>query len=181
MTVMVIDERIEDFFTAVRKTDIELIKATLEKEPDAVSWRRRGRTPLHSTVRYGEHQSRDSIVPVIDLLLEHGADVNALTEKSHRSVLDVHCATWATPPEVLSFLIEHGANVNQVNMWGDTPLHTLARGGLPLEDEHIENFFRLLKGGVDVNIRNNAGETALDLATEQGTTPFVRLLLDAGA
>lgn len=50
------------------------------------------------------------------------------------------------------------AQLNQIDVNGNTPLHRAAEGGFV---NHAEDY---LRHGADVNIRNNRGETPLDVA-----------------
>ena len=57
--------------------------------------------------------------------------------------------------------------------------------GIPLyqaiKDDDIERVKLLLSQGVDINIRDNYGETPLFKAAQNGKTKIVKLLLDKGA
>jgi ankyrin repeat protein len=60
---------------------------------------------------------------------------------------------------------------------GFTPLHTAIYFG-NVSTDTIEE---LLKRGADVNITNQDGQTALQMATEKGLTDVVELLIQYGA
>lgn len=53
------------------------------------------------------------------------------------------------------------AQLNRIDENGNTPLHRAAEGGFV---KHAEEY---LRHGADVNIRNNRGETPLDIASRR--------------
>lgn len=137
-----------------------------------------GRTPLIWAVMNGSR-----MVPVCDLLISHGADVNALSNRYIResalitaaaSILDQHHI-------LLRKLIAAGADVNATTEGGDTALHRAAVRSSSLACR------LLLHAGVDISLRSGTkvglsgavtyyrmapadrptrGSTALDLARE---------------
>ena len=89
---------------------------------------------------------------VAQLLLDAGADVNALDQGSWTPLM------WAWKPkqlEKVKWLIKHGANVNH-NLSSNTPL-TLAIDG----DYYWERVEALLNAGADVNLRDRKGHGPL--------------------
>lgn len=58
---------------------------------------------------------------------------------------------------ILDFIIQNSRAINKQNARGETPLHYCAKYSLP------ECMKLLLRSGADVNIRNNNGETPLDV------------------
>ena len=57
--------------------------------------------------------------PIVQLLLEHGADVNA--EDNNYST-PLHLAT-SLEPEIVQLLLQHGADTNALDQSHRTPLH----------------------------------------------------------
>jgi len=74
-------------------------------------------------------------------------------------------------------LIEYGANINEVDSDGNTALLQIAHEEIEGDRTHLA----LIARGIDVNIRNNAGETALSIARKHGHEYLIRELLAAGA
>ncbi len=78
------------------------------------------------------------------------------------------CETVDNPPICLAVLrdeimkvfelINKGENINQVNNWGETPLHIAAQNNY----EHMAAL--LLKAKAQTDIRDKAGKTAWDIA-----------------
>jgi ankyrin repeat protein len=67
-------------------------------------------------------------------------------------------------------LIEAGAEVNVIQTYNMTPLHAAAQNG------NIELLILLLEGGALVDIKNDTGKTASDLAFEKGHHEIAQIL-----
>jgi len=134
-----------------------------------------GKTPLIYAV------SVDGINPeVISLLLKNGADPNAV-DKSIRefaissgkaSPLLLACE-FGQPEEILSALLKAGSDINYQDDNGWSTLH------YSYNSEVMSKFF--IENGVDQNIKDKKGETALHLACEWHVLPNIKLFLQHGA
>ena len=83
---------------------------------------------------------------IVELLITHGADVNARDEYGDTPLHDA--AYYGAPVDFVELLIAHGADVNARNESGDgTPLHSAIPGGSLIVAE------LLLAHGADVNAR----------------------------
>ncbi|XP_071115900.1 histone-lysine N-methyltransferase EHMT1-like [Haliotis cracherodii] len=179
--------------------NLEEVKRLLSLNVDA-SCRWLSLTPL---IRAARHGHRD----VVELLVSKGADVSQVDyvgdNALHRAcfggdmetvkfvlslnVVDINCRgrrSW-TPVmqaarwkhrEVVELLVGKGADVSLVNGRGNNILHLACAGG------HLETVeFVLSLNVVDINARNNDGETAADVARRKGHTRLVDLLVSRGA
>jgi len=173
--------------------DLAKVAALLQDGADANAPGKFGGTALSFSVS-GRHQD------VAELLLDHGANVNATNSAGWSALFyaddermaelliargaDVNAKdlSGVTPlwdvarPELLGVvkvLLAHGADVNARSRYGDTPLH--ARG---LSKDMAEI---LLAHGADLNARNNHGETPLQTAMAQHNEETVKFLLAHGA
>lgn len=156
------------------------------------------RTPLHFACAQAG-------LPLVELLLKHGADVNATDFADHTPL---HGAAFAGVPDIINALLAMKADPNQRNRQRVTPLfHAAVRGSLPAIEAllrggadlkavdnlgetalhraatggHVEVIKRLLDGGAEVNVRDRQGHSALHQAAQQGHTEAVKLLLSRKA
>lgn len=113
-----------------------------------------------------------SDMPMIRLLLEHGADVKK-AERTEGSLL-----VRKSSVEVAGLLVEHGADVNgpvsKPDAWGSTPITPLMSAAF---DGDLEMVRFLLAHGADATMKGTEGKTALDLAREE----LARKSTDTGA
>lgn len=93
---------------------------------------------------------------VVDTLLAHGANINAIVTNNGDSLL--HCAAYNGYLNVVTTLLARGAMVNTTNNTGDSPLHLAAQQG------HWRIITKLLAHGADSARPNGAGQTAAVLA-----------------
>jgi ankyrin repeat protein len=155
------------------------------------------KTPLY-------HASGRGSLKVAQLLIKHGADVNAqhsfgwrplhfASNNGHLEILRLLVGSGAevnsrdnddwTPLllasveghlEVVRFLLENGADPN-VRCWDGTPLLWA------LERDHLEVAQLLLTYGADINTPDMHGETLLHWASKSGHQTVARQLLESGA
>jgi pectate lyase len=119
------------------------------------------RTALHYAVICGRTE-------VVNLLLKHGAYINA---RDTSGCTPLHYAFKNKHYELAEFLIEHDVDVNlSVNERGDTALHSAVRSS------NLRIIELIMTKGADVAVRNDDGQTALDIAMDRGRTKIVKLL-----
>ncbi|KAJ7112578.1 hypothetical protein C8R44DRAFT_882341 [Mycena epipterygia] len=109
---------------------------------------------------------------IIRLLLEKGADINAVDAK-HGSALQAASAEGHT--ETARLLLKEGADVNAAGGHYGTALQAASYGGSP------EIVRILLKEGADVNAEGGTYGTALQAASYIGSLEVVQILLKEGA
>ncbi|KAJ7481648.1 ankyrin repeat-containing domain protein [Mycena latifolia] len=102
---------------------------------------------------------------VVQLLLEHGADVNA--QGGHWGT-GLQAASYNGSAKMVRLLLENGADIN-------------AQGGHENTAGHQNMVHLLLKHGADVNAQGGYSGTALQAAACKGSVEVVRLLLENGA
>lgn len=108
-------------------------------------------TALHYAVRGGK-------LPLVDFLLERGADPNVTCDRGETPLLHLaRTRSQADPIPILERLVARGADVNARDESGTTLLMHLARRG----DERTA--FWLLDHGADPALRNRRGQSALDV------------------
>ena len=121
-----------------------------------------GQTPLHLAARHG-HKT------VVELLLDHHANINAKTVDYNRTPLQF--AAEKHYKTVVETLLSHGADVNLQNGLGETPL-VLGAGSRAIVE-------LLLAKNADVNLRTKQGYSPLHTAVRE--VGIVKMLLAHGA
>lgn len=173
----------------------DVVKLLLSKnaQVNARGWEQD--TPLHDASEKGH-------ATVVKLLVDHGADVNAKNtgdetplylacQWKHFDVAEVLLFSGANPRQLTKFggfcalgsavahnnfkvtelLLQHGADVNNADkIFSITPLHVAAREG------HRQIVELLLKHSADASLKDNKGNTALQLAEQNGHNDIVELL-----
>lgn len=137
--------------------------ANIQNGPD-------GKTLLHEAI------SEDKI-DIIQLLLSHGADVNAVSKHGATSL---HFAASQGTTKIAELLLANNADLNARDSWGNTPLHNAIRSGLRTQGIGIIQV--LVKRGANINTKNDRdGKTPFHVAVSKGDVEVVRLLLSHGA
>ena len=96
-----------------------------------------------------------------ELFLKHGADVNLIdNEKSGQRLL--HSRIHWNLPSVVIWLLENGADPNLRDAKGNTAWHEAASRGVG-----AKILDALLKHGADARLKNDAGQTAADVARQK--------------
>ncbi len=195
--------------TATKNRYYELGKLLLEHGADPSIANKGGWSPLYlatdnRNIEGGDYPTRKpdmDHLEYIELLLEHGADVNArMASSTETRTIFTH--QWlreegATPflraaqsgdLELMELLLEHGAEPDVATTNNTTPL-MVASGigwveGVTYEwspEQTRETVEFLLEHGADVNAQDNDGRTALMGAAHKGRPDIVELLYEAGA
>ena len=109
---------------------------------------------------------------IAELLLQHGADVDARREDGHTPL---QIAAGSGSITAVELLLQHGADVNARTESGRTPLYIALRYGRPAIVE------LLLQYGADVHAGAESSGTPLHAAAVHGSLAVVELLLQDGA
>ncbi|CAB0034262.1 unnamed protein product [Trichogramma brassicae] len=129
-------------------------------------------THFHAACEYG-------LYDVIEKFLEFGQDPNCVWRETGDTPL-----LWAlmrNQKEVAELLLKHGADPNLANGDGLTPLHFICEYG---EDDYVEIFFKINEGfdrQVQLEVRDNSGNTPLLSALKYGKKKLAESLLRRGA
>ncbi len=159
-----------------------------------------GETPLvmaGSKIALSDDAASARRIEILNLLLDHGARVNA--ERGRTSPLHAN----AHNQKAAELLIAHGADVRATDSGGDTPLHSAAdcswdnsgtvdlllQNGAVLDARNQKNETPLLKAaynartakplidhGARTDITNSSGETPLHIAAHYANNPGVEAL-----
>jgi ankyrin repeat protein len=108
-------------------------------------------------------------LPIVRLLIEHGADVNS-RDDAGSSLL--HVAAQIGDPEAVRLLIDYAADLAAFDSAGSTPLHLASREGNNLV------VALLINRGAKVDARDNNNSTPLHHASAKGNDMAVKLLIE---
>ena len=122
-----------------------------------------GETSLHRAV----YARGDAASQMVDLLIRHGANVNARCRSRRTPLVD---AVYMRRTDLVQQLLRAGAEVNVADCHGFTALHCAAA------IDEAGAVATLLLAGADPRARDDAGATPLDVARERGATSVVALL-----
>lgn len=132
-----------------------------------------GFTALHRACDVGNSVSEDVVLPVVQLLIEHDADVNAQSINPNG-------------PPLLLALISHFFRVCRLFHDAGADPNATADDGSPLVTilTHLRDQagleFLLTHGGADVNAFNSDGSNSLLMASERGPVELVKLFVEHG-
>lgn len=107
---------------------------------------------------------------VIRCLVNHGADINAVSDTGSTPV---RSACFMTHLDIVQYLVENGADILKANYNGGTCLIN------SVQSVQLCKF--LLKHGADVNARDIQNKTALHYAIQEHRLETTKLLLENGA
>jgi ankyrin repeat protein len=143
----------------IGRGEVEKLAALLQEQPGAIEARNElGKTPLFYAVRY---ERRDAA----ELLLEHGADINA---QDNTGMTPLHTATLGRR-ETAEWLLARGADATIRDHFGDTPAHLAAIFGSGV-------ITVLAQHGAPLDTPNHAGLTPLQLARKHRQQKMVAYL-----
>jgi ankyrin repeat protein len=180
--------------------DIETVQTLLDKKADVNTKTNNGTTPLMMAAMKGH-------VAIVKLLIDNGAFVNA---KNKFGVTALMYAALENRKDVVLALLDRGARVNLTTKKGKTALMFALKSknretagilkkiealsnSKPLDkgfysnliaavaSGHVPSVKRLINKGVDINERDDDGNTALIWASSLGHTAIVKVLLEKGA
>ncbi|PQE22078.1 ankyrin repeat domain-containing protein [Rutstroemia sp. NJR-2017a BVV2] len=156
-----------DFLEAVHQGNKESLTGLLSQSKMWLSVKdSSGRSALHIAAIAG-HQI------VVELLIGHGADINAL-DRVGKSAL--HHASQAGHDDLVKVLLQWGAEVNAVDSSGKSVLHHASQAG------HDDVVKALLQSGAEVNALDRRYQrSALHLAASAGHKGVAKLLIQNGA
>lgn len=115
-------------------------------------------------------------------LINAGLDLDG---QMHLLPPSLFCAALKHLTEVVEVLRQRGADINQLNFRGQTALlFTLHQGDIGCITSYVQAASMIKKltlAGINVNAKDNGGNTALGMACCRGLTGLVNTLLEAGA
>jgi len=104
---------------------------------------------------------------VMELLIEHGANVNVKNSEDGATVL--HDAASGGHLDTIELLMKHGADLHARDFDGETPLHEAALA----RNQDVVRY--LVEKGADLHARSKRGETPQDFLDEPNDTEPILL------
>jgi ankyrin repeat protein len=158
----------EPIIAAIHQNDVQMVHELLARgvKPDDPT---RHREPAIVAASQNTSVQRNRwTIRMIDLLLAHGADVNAADPDSGQTAI----FNTYDNPQLLAALISRGARTNIRDRSGLTPLHTA---------HDVKTARMFLDRGADPNVADSTGSTPLMNAVRTRNLDLVRLLVSHGA
>jgi ankyrin repeat protein len=163
----VTEQQITDLFKAAQEGNAVHLRELLDVEPTLANAENNdGLTPLGFAAHFGK-------VEAVQVLLEYGADVNALSH-SKVSFIPSNTALHAAiagnkSTAVIEILIKNGADVNAIDSHEHTPIQAAAFEG------NLDITRLLLDNGADLSRKAGFG-SAISIAEEKGHHKFIKIL-----
>jgi ankyrin repeat protein len=125
-----------------------------------------GRTPLHEACNTGNISIH--ILKTIQLLIDHGADVNAHSSDAYSGKTPLYHAARRGNTRIMQLLINNDADINISDYKGNTLLYSIIKDSTNIAPPIIGTYQAtklLIDNNVDINISNDNGDTPLHVAT----------------
>ena len=152
----------------------QILHELLERGADVDAENDSGETVLHIAVLSSLPNDNQYEIEVVRQLLRYRANVNA---KDLLSRTPLHYAAWLSCWEYIDVLLEAGARVNELDKDGGTALHWAV-----LSMDHGEIIARILiLAGINMDVSDNVGRTALDKARYHESFGVVEAIEEAKA
>jgi len=153
------------FVRAAQEDNLETLTSMIAGLDVNLRDKRSGTTALEHAVKNGNRE-------MVQLLLSHGAAVNAKDESGDTVLMMLNDDATS---DLMWDLLNAGADLKLKDKSGTTALMQLA------SSNNVEALKTLLDAGAEVNAKNKQGQTALMLAASEGLVNNVRALVLAGA
>ncbi len=141
----------------------EQVQLMLDQKPEVINeLSTHGFYPLGIAAHFGKED-------IVRILLRNHANPNAYSQNGFQSY-PIHAALLNQHDTIAKMLIEAGAEVNVVQNSRISPLHIAAQQG------NIDLIIILLENGANIQIQNDQGKTASDLAAEKGFHEIAEIL-----
>ncbi|KAJ5701489.1 hypothetical protein N7488_009037 [Penicillium malachiteum] len=156
----------EKSYSEKEPNSMNFFQELINRGANALAQDNEGRTILHHIGRHTEETDREIL---LNIMKANPSLVN-MTDNANETAL--HCALREHSFELVELFLENGANPLQTDKDGQTGLHHIARYEKQWKEELFQRF---LQAGIDIDTRNNKGETPLFELMGAGNTAVRRL------
>ena len=156
-------------FAAVQENDnIDIVLLLLKHNANINAIDVYGGSPLHFAVKCCKEK-------IVEALLKNGCKLDI---KDDLQITPLHRAVNYGCEKTFSQLLFYGADVNSKDFDGDTPLHRAVRC-YSQKYRDAGRIKLLLQEGdkIDFNIRNNDGNTPIEMALDRGLADIAKMIL----
>jgi ankyrin repeat protein/L-ascorbate metabolism protein UlaG (beta-lactamase superfamily) len=154
-------------FEAAESGDLETVSRLLKADPKLVeATNAEGDTALHLAA--GCRRGEPAALPIIRLLLEGGANVEARNASGQTPIL---YSSYAGFRQAVELFLDKGATFRYQDRNGRTPLHYAAREGKAAVVEV------LIGRGAETSVKDNQGRTPLEYAALQNRAAVLEVFL----
>ena len=165
------DESLILFYTAIANNKVRQVHQMLEENARLVNYKNeRHETALHIAT----HRKTDP--SICELLLDYGADVNALNFWGQSPL---HHAAMHGSVVAIKVLLHHGAITPKItDCNGYNALHCLVSNSDLYSNEWVDMFDTLIAAGIDINSQTRFGYHVLHrVAKKKDNTKFIKYIL----
>jgi hypothetical protein len=165
---------------AAQEGRVAILEALIRKDADVDARDDSGHTPVMWTFYEAEADRKAERLECLRLLARSGANLDSRSRSLRETAL--HKAAERGNVEFARELVKLGADVRAHMRDGSTPLHLACKALLPAKGpESTEIVEVLIQAGADVQAKNDAGQTAEDIARKEGRERVAALLQQASA
>ena len=150
----------------------QILHELLERGADVDARDQSGNTALHIAILYKLTYNNEDGIETVRQILKYKPDVNA---KGFASCTPLHLAACSSWGECIDMLLAAGARVNARAADGWTALHWAVYN----EHQGESVAEQLILAGIDINVIDKYGRTALDLARREGLYVIIEVLEEA--
>ncbi|MEZ0260263.1 MAG: ankyrin repeat domain-containing protein [Alphaproteobacteria bacterium] len=166
------DKEADPLRLAIRAADVDMVKLLLDFGVPVNNRDGDDETPLHFAI--AQRKSRGEELPVLRLLLERGADVDAKAA-NYWDETPLFTAVRGSYTEAVRLLLDQGADATRINHLGESLLHLNAA---TWDDKTAR---MLVEAGAPLTAKDRTGRSALHIAAHYNKLDVVKVLLAAGA
>jgi CHAT domain-containing protein/Tfp pilus assembly protein PilF len=159
------DELDKELFDAVFASDLDQVRAAVNKGANVDTKDENGWTALHWVVNFNQKE-------LAEFLIKKGAKIDS---KDNDNWTPLNYAVYKGHKNISKILIEKGASTNIKDRYGKTPLHQA------ILNEDMEMVRLLIKNGADVNERDNRNRTPIFFAISCDNDEMIEVLKKNGA